>query len=125
VRRALLQNPALCPVDDQGNINIDLLYHLAEEFPNETAEAPAFVLHAFYGDPTPMIDVIKNILSYSKNPKLIGSILFNFAHLNKYIESRAASNRFTPQYILRDLSQYNQALVASNPNSPPDVLRTL
>jgi len=74
VRKALLQNPALCPVDDQGDVNTGLLLDLAFDFPDEAAEAPAFVLHAFYGDPKPMLRVIRRMVDYMKDPERVRSM---------------------------------------------------
>jgi len=125
VRRAVLQNPALCPVDDQGNVDIYLLYHLAGEFPDEAAEAPAFVLHAFYGDPTPMIRVIQQIVSRTKSPERVRSMLSLFGPLDEDIRWSAASSQVTPPEILRELAAEWPQTVASNPNTPPDVLRKL
>jgi len=125
VRKAVLQNPALCPVDDQGNINIDLLLDLAAEFPDEAAEAPAFVLHAFYGDPKPMVDVIRRIVSHTKDPERVRSLLSLFGPLDEDIRWIAAYKKVTPHEILRELAEEWPLAVASNPNTPPDVLREL
>jgi len=125
VRRAVLQNPALCPVDDQGNVKTGLLYQLAAEFPDEAAEAPAFVLHAFYGDPTPMIRVIQQIVSRTKSPERVRSMLSLFSQLDPWIRGSAANNSVAPPDILRDLAKDWSQTVASNPNVPPDVLREL
>jgi len=125
VRRAVLQNPALCPVDDQGNVDIDLLYHLAGEFPDETAEAPAFVLHAFYGDPTPMLRVIQRIVYRTKDPERVRSTLSLFGQLDPLIRNSAANNQMTPPEILRELAEEWPEEVAKNSNAPPDLLREL
>jgi len=125
MRRALLQNPALCPVDDHGMVNTYLLYHLVEEFSDEAAEAPAFVLHAFYGDPKPMIRVIRRMVDYMKDPERVRSMFSLFGHLDEGIRLSAADNQVTPPEILHDLAEEWPRTVAYNRNTPPDVLREL
>jgi len=125
VRRALLQNPALCPIDDQGHVNTDLLWSLAVEFPDEVAEAPAFVLHAFYGDPTPMLEVIRRIVVRTKDPERVHSMISLFGHLDPWIRMYAAHNKVTPPEVLRELAKEVPGTVAENPNAPPDLLRAL
>jgi len=125
VRRALLQNPALCPVDDQGDVDTHLLFDLAMEFPDEAAEAPAFVLHAFYGDPLSVIDVIKRIASYTKNPDLILFIASNYGHIEPYVNTYISRNQYTPPEILTELSESYPRSVAQNRNTPPETLQKL
>jgi len=125
VRRALLQNPALCPIDDQGYVDTHLLWSLAGEFPDEAAEAPAFVLHAFYGDPKPMVDVIRRIVVRTKDPERVRSMFSLFGPLHEGIQWSTANNSMTPPEILRELAEECPLAVASNPNTPPDVLREL
>jgi len=125
VRRAVLQNPALCPVDDKGVVQTGLLYQLAAEFPEDAAEAPVFVLHAFYGDPTPMLKVILRIVYRTKDPERVHSMFSLFGSLRESIRLSAAHNQVTPPEILRELAEEFPLAVAKNPNTPPEVLRKL
>jgi len=125
VRRALLQNAALCPVDDKGVVQTGLLYHLTSEFPDEVAEAPAFVLHAFYGDPTSMRFVIRRIVVYTKDPERVRSMLSLFGSLHEEIRWNAANNKVTPPDLLRELAKEWPGSVAGNPNTSTEVLREL
>jgi len=125
VRRALLQNPAICPIDDKGNVNTGLLLDLSEEFPDEATEAPAFVLHAFYGDPKPMIRVIQRIVIQTKDPERVRSMFSLFGPLDTLIRRFSATNEVTPPEILLELAEEWPEQISWNPNTPPNILRAL
>jgi len=125
VKQALLQNPNLCPIDDKGNVNTGLLLDLAFKFPDEVAESPAFILHAFYGDPTPMLRVIERIVYKTKSPERVRSMLSLFGSLLEDIRWNASRNEVTPPDILRELAEEFPRAVVFNPNAPPEVLREL
>ena len=123
VQAALLQNPAICTVNDDGTVDHCILQELALEFPDEVAESPVFALHAFYGEPKLMVCVIQNIIERTQDPERIHSMLSLFGHIDPWLRGAAASNPATPPDLLRDLADEWPCSVARNPNTPPDLLK--
>ncbi len=132
VRRALLDNPNVCPTDEDGSLDTDLLQRLARDFSEEVANHPAFVLHVLIEPNEEMDVVVEVVMERTKNVDLIEHVLRTWGPSHWGVRLAIAENPNTPVDTLRALG--NQATepqwhvrkaVASNPSTPIDVLCVL
>ena len=132
VRRALLDNPNLCPTNEDGKINTSLLETLAREFPEEVTAHPAFVLHALVEPDDEMLGVVIKVVRRTADVGLIETLLRTWGPDSLYVRKGVAVNPSTPLDVLRLLGNevtesmwFVRAAVAENPNTPVDTLRIL
>jgi len=132
VRRAVLDNPNLVPIEEDGKLTTGLLWKLAEAFPEEVASHPAFVLHALVEPDEAMKGVVREVVGRTADAGLIETLWRTWGPHSWRVRRAVARNPNTPPEVLRLLG--NEATestwrvreaVASNPNTPPDVLRIL
>jgi len=132
VRRALLDNPNVCPTNEDGKLTTDLLAALAQEFPEEVAVHPLFVLHALIEPDGEMLGVVVEVVGRTAEAGLIEQVLRSWG-LDSWLVRRAVAwNPSTPIDLLRLLGNLAtepegevRFSVAKNPTTPVDVLRTL
>jgi len=132
VRRALLDNPNVCPTDEEGTLTTSLLEKLACEFPEEVTGHPLFVLHALVEPDEAMRRVTIKVVGRTKEVGLIETLLRSWGPDDWYVRRAVAQNPNTPLDTLRLLG--NEATepdwevreaVARNPSTPLDTLRIL
>ncbi len=131
VHRAMLENPNICPVQENGRLNTTLLMELAKKIPDEVAEHPVFILHALIEPDKDMDSVVAMILKRTSNVGLIDRLWSNWNHSFSVRES-VAGNQKTPVEILEVLGNEKtetdldvRIAVAENPSTPEKVLRVL
>ena len=132
VRRALLDNPNVCPTDEDGKINTNLLETLAREFPEEVAGHPLFVLHALIEPDEEMEGVVIEVVGRTADVGLIEPLLRTWGPDSWKVRVSVAKNPTTPLDVLRLLGNetteskgYVREAVAMNPTTPLDTLRLL
>ncbi len=132
VRRALLDNPNVCPTDEDGKLDTSLLEALAEAFPEEVAEHPTFVLHALIEPDEAMEWVVEVVMERTKEVGLIETLFRTWGPHSWKVRVSVAKNPTTPEDALRLLgnevtesSWLVRQSVAENPNTPQDTLRSL
>ncbi len=132
VRRALLDNPNVCPTDEDGTLDTSLLEALAKEFPEEVAVHPLFVLHALVEPTEFMQRVVRHVVKRMKDVKLIETLFHRWGHENSLVRSAVAANPNAPVDLLLLLGNPETELwwsvrkaVAGNPSVPIHLLRTL
>ncbi len=132
VRRALLDNPNVCPTDEDGTLATGLLETLAHEFPEEVAAHPLFVLHALVEPAEEMEGVVIEVVGRTKDVGLIETLLRSWGPDLWWVRRAVARKPTTPPEVLRTLG--NEATesvwevreaVARNPSTPLDTLRLL
>jgi len=132
VRRALLDNPNVCPTDEDGKLTTGLLLALVREFPEEVAAHPLFVLHALIEPDDEMRWVVVEVVGRTTDVGLIETLWRTWGPPHWRVRQAVAENPNTPLDVLRLLgneateSEWNvREAVAQNPSTPPDVLRAL
>jgi len=132
VRRALLDNPNVCPTDEDGKLTTDLLEKLAKEFPEEVAVHPLFVLHALVEPDDEMKVVVVHVVRRTADVGLIETLLRSWGPPHWRVRQGVAMNPNTPEDTLRLLGnevteseEYVRLAVARNPTTPVDTLRAL
>jgi len=132
VRRALLDNPNVCPTDEDGTLATGLLWTLAETLPEEVAGHPLFVLHALVEPAEEMEGVVIEVVGRTTDVGLIETLLRTWGSDSWKVRVSVAKNPTTPLDVLRLLGNeateseaYVRLGVASNPNTPEDTLRLL
>ncbi len=132
VRRALLGNPNVCPTNEDGTLTTDLLWNLAQEFPEEVAAHPLFVLHALIEPDEEILGVVIEVVGRTADVGLIETLLRSWGPHSWEVRESVAWNPHTPEDMLRILGNeateskwYVRQAVARNPNTPPEVLRLL
>ncbi len=132
VRRAVLDNPNVCPTDEDGKLNTSLLETLAEALPEEVAGHPLFVLHALVEPDDEMWCVVVHVVRRTRDAGLIETLFRTWGPDDRRVRRSVARNPHTPENTLRLLGNeeteseaYVRQAVAENPSTPPDVLRTL
>ncbi len=131
VRRAVLDNPHVCPANEDGTLTTSLLWRLAKEFPEEIASHPLFALHALVGPAEDMVAVVMEVVRRTTDVGLIQHVLIT-CDSDWYVRQSVAANPNTPLLLLRNLGNpttedetYVRRAVARNPSTPEDVLRLL
>jgi len=132
VRRALLDNPNILPMMNKGCLNTDLLVELAEEFPEEVAVHPLFILHVLVEPADEMVGVVREVVGRTADAGLIETLWRTWGPLDWSVRQAVALNMNTPPDVLRLLGNevtephwWVREAVAKNPNTPLDVLRLL
>jgi len=132
VRRALLDNPNVCPTDEDGTLDTSLLEALAEAFPEEVAEHPTFVLHALIEPDEAMEWVVEVVMERTKEVGLIETLFRTWGPHSWKVRVSVAKNPTTPEDALRLLGNETtesswlvRRAVAQNPSTPEDALRLL
>jgi len=132
VRRALLDNPNVCPTNEDGTLTTGLLWNLAQEFPEEVAGNPTFVLHALVEPAKAMEWVVIEVVRRTADVGLIEQVWRSWGPPHWRVRRAVAQNPHTPEDTLRLLG--NEATepdedvreaVAMNPSTPQDTLRLL
>jgi len=132
VRRAVLDNPNVCPTDEEGTLTTSLLETLAKSLPEEVAGHPLFVLHALVEPAEAMLGVVREVVRRTADAGLIEILLRTWGTDSWRVREAVARNPSTPPETLRLLG--NEATesawavreaVARNPNTPIDTLRLL
>jgi len=132
VRRAVLDNPNLCPTNEDGKLTTGLLWNLAQEFPEEVAAHPLFILHALIEPDEEILGVVIEVVRRTADVGLIETLLRSWGPHSWEVRESVAWNPHTPEDMLRILGNeateskwYVRQAVARNPNTPPEVLRLL
>ncbi len=105
VRRSLLNNPNLCPIQKNGRINVYVMEKLVEDFPEEVAGHPAFVLHALIEPNQWMKVVVIEVVKRTVNVGLIEHVWRTWGPSEWGIRQAVAKNPSTPAEILRSLGK--------------------
>ena len=131
-KRAILNHPNVLPTNEDGTLNASLLAELAQEFPEEVARHPLFVLHALVEPDEEMEGVVREVVQRTADVGLIEQVLRSWGPDSWGVRRSVAKNPTTPLNVLRTLGNevtesdwYVRKAVTSNPNTPPDVLRTM
>jgi len=103
VRRALLDNPNVCPTDEEGTLTTILLEKLAREFPEEVAGHPTFVLHALIEPAKEMGEVVVHVVGRTMDVGLIEHVFRTWRLDDWRVRQAVAENRNTPEDTLRTL----------------------
>lgn len=129
--RILLDNPNICPTNEDGKRIVFMLELLAERFPVEVQEHRVFVLHALTTPAPEMEHVVTKIITRTNDSSLIERLYRNFLG-SFWVRQATILNTCTSTDILRELSapQFEpvprlRMEVATNPNVPTDVLRSM
>ena len=132
VRRAVLDNPNVLPTNEYGTLNTDLLWNLAQEFPEEVAAHPLFVLHALVEPDDEMVGVVIKVVRRTADVGLIETLWRTWGPDHWRVRQAVARNPNTPPDVLRILGNeitesdgLVRLTVASNPTTPEDTLRLL
>ncbi len=132
VRRALLDNPNVCPFYKDGRIRAHLLEALTNEFPEEVGTHPLFLLHTIIDPVEEAQWIVERMLYKTADGDLICQLYRTWEHKRSFIRKAVASNPNTPEDLLRLLGNpatedYEDVryAVARNPSTPLDVLRLL
>ncbi len=132
VRRAVLDNPNVCPTDEDGTLDTSLLEKLAKSLPEEVAAHPLFVLHALVEPDDEMRWVVVEVVGRTKEVGLIETLWRTWGPDDWLVRQGVAVNPNTPLDVLRILgneateSEGNvRQAVAENPSTPEDALRIL
>lgn len=132
VRRSLLNNPNLCPIDEDDRLDTSLLITLAKEFPEEVAANPIFVLHALIEPNHDMDEVVFYVAKLIKDVAILDLLFRTHGTSCSPVRRAMARNTATPVEILRVLGNETtepddeiRILVAVNTNSTEDILLIL
>jgi len=131
VRRSVIDNFNLCPLDKHGVLETTLLSKLATEFPEEVANHPIFVLHALVEPNDDMVWVVKEIVQRVGDMYILELLWNNWRNSTMWnIRESFGKNPCSSQEMLRILSNYEdewlvRRAVASNPKTSIDILRIL
>jgi len=132
VRRALLDNPNVCPTNEDGKLTTSLLVELAKSLPEEVAGHPLFVLHALIEPAEAMRWVVRDVVRRTADAGLIETLLRTWGPDDADVRQAVAKNPSTPEDTLRALGNpktesegYVRIEVASNPTTPEDTVRIL
>ncbi len=131
-RPVLLDNPDLCPIGKNGKPQIALLKALAEEFHEEIAQHPTFVLNAIVEPIHDMEMVVLEVAQRTSDLGLIEQLLTNFWASSIDVRVAVAKNPNTPEVVLENMSTKEmesnplvRQAVAKNPNVSERVLRKM
>lgn len=129
VRRALVENENLLYVNKDGFINTTLMEELSEQFPEEMAAHPLFVLLALIEPIQESVPVVIKVLERSRDQSMISRLFCTCGALSWTVREAAAMNPNTPTDLLRVLGNETtephwvvRQAVAGNPNTPQDLL---
>lgn len=130
LRRAILDNPNICPIID-GEPRIGLLWRLSREFPEEVSHTATFVFHVILEPHKKMKLVLAEVLSHTKDIGLI-HLAWNQWREHWQVRESMAKNPNTPAEILHALGNRENEPIQTvifyaclNPNTPKEVLRIL
>ncbi len=131
LRRALLDNPNICPVEEDGSLNTILLGRLAEIIPNDVAQHPVFVLHAIVEPKDEMCVVAATVAAISTDGDTISHLVNNYGVETGFLRD-VVRNPHVPIRILREFAKDKRAShwevrknIANNSKTPADVLKIL
>lgn len=129
VRRALLDNPNVCPTNDDGTVNTIFLNRLAEVIPEDVEAHPVFHLHAFIEPVEEMTVVAATIASRTTNKELILQLVKTFAGQGTGFLRSVVLNPHAPEEVLEELAKDKREMfwevrknIAKNPGTPARVL---
>lgn len=130
VRRALLDNPNLCPIQEDGKIKPDILVSLASEFPEEVSRLPLFVLHALVQPVDEMQLVVFEVISRTTDHELARTLFSLHGRYWKIQYYLAKSTRAHTGLLHSLFDTYGsdhqiRSLLARNPKTPLSILRKL
>lgn len=132
VRHALLDNPNLCPVGRDGQLDALLFTWMAHDYPDEVSRHPAFVLHALIEPTHEMIRVIQEVASKTSDIGLIEHFFSSQWSSSVDVRVAVAKNPHTPESILQILAsevtereRSVREAVTENPRVPENLLRSM
>jgi len=132
VRLALFDNPNLLSTVDNGSLEPGLLEALVYEFPEEVVAYPPFVLHALVEPTWELKWVVVEVARWTEDVGLIETLLRTWGPDHWRVRKAVASNPNTPEDVLCILgAQSNEhydevrVSVAKNHKTPLNFLRIL